>query len=53
MDIGYSAKRKIIMIREEVAKNNALAVIGGVSAEEGWWRDASYRQRQLFFRLFL
>jgi hypothetical protein len=33
MTIAYSAKRSNIVVKEELVKNNALAVIGGVSAE--------------------
>ncbi len=35
MNLAYSTKRNNIVIKEEVVKNNALAVIGGVSGEEG------------------
>ncbi len=35
MTVSYSAKRSNIVVKEELIKNNALAVIGGVSAENG------------------
>ncbi len=35
MTTAYSAKRLNIVVKKELVKSNALAVIGGVSAENG------------------